>query len=176
MKSYKLADLIVYGVIALLAVVIAVDLFVLVAMAQETMSPDAEFVRQVWDAIQNFGGLNFVARCSLVIMLIISSMKVSFLRPLWTKLGKAQPWLTLGLGFLGGLADAFMGHDKFSWSVVVAYAVAGAGAGYIHDLLDTIKKVPGLGAVYVGLIDVLMEVLGGAKAKKAEEVEKLSLK
>lgn len=154
------------------------DYAFMMAIAQETvpaptLSPDAQFLQQVWLVIQGFGGLTFVAKCSTVIMIIVGSMKVSFLRPLWTKLGSLQIWVAPILGFLGGLATAFTGQDKFSWAIVIAYTVAGAGAGHVHELLDLVKKVPGLGDVYMTIIDVIMEILGGAKVKEAEEALKV---
>ena len=151
---------------------VMVNMTVMTAMAQEVVNSDAEFIKSVYETIKAFGGFDFVTKVSACIMILISSMKVSFLRPLWTKLGNGQIWLTMGLGFVAGLCDAFVGQDKFSWSIVAAYTFAGAGAPVLHLILESIKSIPGLGDVYKSVITIIMEMLGGAKIKAQEEAAK----
>lgn len=118
-----------------------------------------EFIAQVVAVIKAMGGMPVMLKISSVIMLIVASMKVSVLSPVWAKLGKAQIWVAPVLGLLAGLLDV-AGGGEMSLAKALAYVAAGAGAIHLHEILDLIKKIPGLGAVYISAIDIIASFLG----------------
>jgi len=127
--------------------------------------PVATFTGQVLEAITKFGGISWVARIALFITLLIASMKVLPIRQLiWDRLGAAKAWLAPVLGAILGLLQLSM-SGQLTLPGVFAWVSAGAGAIILHELLDTIKKIPGIGAAWVSFIDVVMNFLGTAKTK-----------
>lgn len=144
-------------------VVVAVDPSPSVAptVAPAPEIPVADFLSQVLDAVKGFGGLPWVAKIAALITLILSSMKVSFLRQLvWDKIGALKPWLAPGLGLLAGILALGKGINLAS---AIAYISAGAGAIIFHELLDSLKAAPGLGVGIQGFINLLMSWFGAKK-------------
>lgn len=135
-----------------------VALFALVipAFAQSAPNPDLYFLSQVIDAVKTFGGLSWAMKISTIVLLAIGSMKVSFIQPLWAKLGAAQAFVAPLLGLVIGALSL----SPFSWAGMLAYMGAGAGAIAIHELLDALKAFPGLGPMYVAVINWLESILG----------------
>lgn len=119
------------------------------------------FLDQVLQAIKNFGGLSTVLKISTVILLIIGSMKVSILNQLiWSKLGAWQTLVAPLLGLVAGILD--LNHaGTVTLASVMAYVGSGAGAILLHELLDSIKKIPGIGPTYVSIIDFVNGLLKG---------------
>jgi hypothetical protein len=125
--------------------------------AASTVSTDS-LISAVSTVIQNFGGLSWALKIACIVLLIIAFMKVSFLSSFWAKLGSFQAYLAPVLGLiLGALTLSVSGSVTLAG--VLAYLAAGSGAILLHELLDTIKAIPGLGAVYVGIIDAIESVL-----------------
>lgn len=141
------------------------------AFAADADLPADQFFGQVIDAIKAMGGLPWAAKFGAVILLLVSSMKVSFLRPLWDKLGAAKAWAALGLALVGGILMLSV-EGKLTLAGVVAYVVAGGGAVIMHELLDTVKAIPGLGSVWIAVIDLLSKLLGGDKPVVAASMKK----
>ena len=130
------------------------------AFAQDVAPVD--FFTQVLTAIKTFGGLSWVLKISSIVTLLIASMKVSFLNQyLWTKLGAAQAWVAPILGLIAGILSLMSGGQPLSIAALLAYLSAGSGAIILHELLDSLKALPGLGAIYVAAINVIENVLGG---------------
>ncbi len=134
-------------------------------------SAGADFLSQVVAVVKSWGGLSSLLKISAVIALLIASMKVSFLNSLiWAKLGGFQVYLAPVLGLIGGLLSIGVSGPVTIASVFL-YASAGGGAVFLHEILDSIKAIPGLGAVYVSLINTIESDLGGpasqAPASKA---------
>jgi hypothetical protein len=142
------------------------------AFAADVVTP-GDFFAQVLDVITKFGGLTFVLKVAAIITLVISSMKVSVLNDLiWSKLGAFQAWVAPILGLLAGILHLADNGASISWASVFAYLSAGAGAIILHELLDSVKALPGLGEFWVGLIAAVEKLLGGpssawAQARKA---------
>lgn len=132
--------------------------------------PVSDFLSQVLQVIKEFGGLPTVLKIAAIITLLISSMKVSVLNELvWSKLGDFKPWAAPILGLIAGILDLAKA-GTVSWASVFAYISAGAGALILHDLLDSVKAIPKLGAVYVKLIELVQKALGPAATKKSAKV------
>lgn len=143
---------------------LSVFLFSFLLFAQEVAQeiPPQEFLNQVLTAIKAFGGLSTVAKISTIILIIISSMKVSFLNQLlWSKLGEAKVWVAPLLGLVGGILDLGLNGTPITLASVMAYVAAGAGAILLHELLDSLKAVPGIKDVYIKAIDFIKKILGG---------------
>lgn len=133
-----------------------------IVVSEGAIDPET-FLGQVIEVVQNFGGLSTMTQVAAVIMLLISSMKVSALREiLWDKLGWLKAWVPPLLGLVAGFLG-FLGDDEFSLATTVAYLGSGAGAIILHELLNTIKGLPGVGPLYDKIIEAIQEVLGGGK-------------
>jgi hypothetical protein len=122
-----------------------------------------DFLTQVLEAIKNFGGVSTMLKISSIILLIVSSMKVSFLNDLiWSKLGSFKVYAAPVLGLIAGLLG--LGNaGSVTLASVLAYVAAGGGAVFLHEILDTVKLIPGIGPQYVKLIEVVELLLGGSK-------------
>lgn len=135
-------------------------------------TPDAaytevSFLADVLKAVKDFGGLDWMARVASIILLIVSSLKVTFLRQLiWdkldTKLGDYKALVPLALSLVAGI----LGQGSLSWTTAVAYLGAGAGAIVLHELLDAVKSLPGIGSVWKTIIEIVMNVFGAQVAPK----------
>lgn len=136
------------------------------ALAQDAAPVDVpvqDFLAQVITAVKGFGGLTWMAKVGSICIILIASMKVSVLNKwVWSKLGTLQGWVAPLLALVGGL---LANGSALTWPMVFAYLGAGAGATYLHDILDLLKKIPGLGTAWVAIIDVIASVLGGPTSK-----------
>ena len=130
------------------------------AFAQDVEVPPVDFLNQILELIQDFGGLSWLAKIAAVLAIIISSMKVSFLKVYWDKLGEAKVWaapiLSVAFGIISlGVSDG----SEITWAGVFAYMTAGAGAIFLHEILDSVKAIPGIGSIWVSIIDFIKIVL-----------------
>jgi hypothetical protein len=82
-------------------------------------------------------------------------MKVSFIRPLWDKLGWGKALVAPVLGIAGGLLSI----QEFSFQAIIAYMFAGAGAIVLHQMLDGLKGIPGIGGWFVSVVEFLQKLL-----------------
>lgn len=127
------------------------------AVPAPTALDDMSFLQKVMGFIQGFGGLSAMAKISGIILLIIATMKTTFLAPIWAKLGNlggsgisVQAWIAPILGLVAGILSL---GSSLSWQAALAYIGSGAGAIILHQLLDDVKSWPGLGAAYVAAIN-----------------------
>lgn len=128
-------------------------------VASSAPSLDQAFFDQVLSSVKAFGGMPWMLKVATVMVLVLSSMKVSFLAPLWAKLGALQSWAGMLLGLVSGILMLGV-NGGFSWAGVAAYMFAGAGAVILHELLDSLKALPGLGPIWVSLIDLFEKIPG----------------
>ncbi len=132
------------------------------AFAETAPVSPLDFLGQVLSTIFRFGGLTWVMKISSVVMLLIASMKVSVLNDwFWSKLGNFQAWVAPILGALGGILSIAINGGQINLASIIAYMTAGAGAIVLHELLDTLKAIPGLGAIWVQIIQGIENALGG---------------
>lgn len=145
----------------LMALVFCTVSFVTCYAFASTVEPQ-DFFAQMLEVIKNFGGLSTMAKISSVILLIVASMKVTALSGLWDKLGNFKAWLAPALGLVAGIIG--IGHDgPITLASVMVYISAGGGAVILHELLDSLKSVPGIGPTYLTIINIIQSVLGGKK-------------
>jgi hypothetical protein len=136
------------------------------ALADSPVVAPQDFFAQALDTIQHFGGLPWMGKVSAAILLLVASMKVSFLNQLlWSKLGSLQAWLAPLLGLLAGILGLGSGGAAVTGASIFAYVVAGGGAVILHELLDSVKAIPGIGQIYVSIIGVIESLLGAPKAQ-----------
>lgn len=117
--------------------------------------PLDQFLADVLAAIKAFGGLGWAGKVASICLLLVASMKVSFMRPLWDKLGGAKVFVAPALALIGGI----LSMPSITGAGVVAYILAGAGAIAMHQILDAIKAIPGIGSMYVAIIDLVSSLL-----------------
>jgi len=142
--------------------VLIIAFFASFALAQGALpaqNMELDFFKQIISFVQSFGGYSWGLKISGICMIIVSSMKVSFLKPLWDKLGSFQVFAAPFLGVIIGLLN--MG--TFSWAKFLAYFAAGIGASYLYEILDLIKLIPGIGKIYISGIDLLKSILHAPK-------------
>lgn len=145
--------------------IIFVLFFTIGALADTPVDPGT-FLAQVIEFVRGFGGLNSFAKLSAFLVLLVASMKVSFLNDLfWSKLGAFKTWLAPILSLAVGVVQ-MVSAGNFSLAGLMAYLAAGAGAVALHELLDTVKSIPGIGSWWVAIINVIENALGGPAAKQ----------
>lgn len=127
------------------------------------MLEPADFFTQVLDFVAGWGGFSTLFKISGIITLIISTMKISALSPLWDKLGPFKVWVAPVLGLAAGILGLGSGGAEISAALVFAYVTAGGGAVILHELLDSVKSIPGIGPIWISIISVLQGFLGGKK-------------
>lgn len=160
-------------------------LFSVAAFSQAVVSPQ-DFLDQVMKFIQSWGGIPSIMKVAGIIMVIISSMKVTVLNQyIWSKLGAWQAWVAPILGLVAGILGLGM-NGPITPASVFAYVTAGAGAIILHELLDTLKAVPGVGTMMKIVIDIVEQFLNGPSSnhpsaillrkKRAEELSQMSYK
>ncbi len=151
-------------------------IFILIALITWLIGPfayanisadDIGFLQKLLDYVKGLfdkgNEASLLANVAGGVLILISTMKVSFIKPLWDKLNDgAKGWLGPVLGLVAGLAGMLM-NGQFSWSVLLAAAAGGTLTPYLHDMLDLIKKIPGLGSLWVSIIEIIEKVLFAPK-------------
>jgi hypothetical protein len=156
--------------------ILALGLLGSYAFADGGVVDPADFLGQVLEAIRGMGGVSMLLKISAVLVLVVSSMKVSFLNDIfWSKLGAAKVYVAPALGLLAGLLGLGAHGQPVSAALVFAYLMSGGGAVFLHEILDSIKLIPGLGHVYLVLIQLIEKfAFGPAKGVEAAK-EKLAI-
>lgn len=133
----------------------------------------ADFLSQVFDTIAKLGGMPTMVKISAIIMLVVASMKVSVLkRYVWDRLGPLQVWLAPVLGLIAGILGLGANGAPITLALVLTYVTAGTGAVFLHEILDSLKALPGIGPVYLAIIEVVERLLGGRRETPARSVVK----
>lgn len=136
-------------------------------VANQAAVSNQDFLSSVLASVKSFGGLPWVARIACIVLLIIAAMKVSVLDGLiFNKLGAFKAWAAPILGLAAGLLVLGLG-GHITLAGLFAYLGSGSGALLLHELLDTVKAIPGLGSVYVSLIATIENALGGTPSPAA---------
>lgn len=120
-----------------------------------------DFLAQILETVKSLGGMSKFGQISAVIMLLISALKTSGASKVWDKLGEGQVWVAPALGLVAGILGLGTGGVALTPALLVTYVFAGGGAIFLHEILDSIKAMPGLGEAYIRAIEVAERVLGG---------------
>lgn len=131
--------------------------FLAFAQAVPAPNPDASFWAQVLGYVQQFGGLAWMAKVAGLCLLIVAAIKTSFVQPLWAKLPPlVQTLIAPLIALIGGIMSLGSG---LTFAAAVAYIGSGAGAVIMHELLDGVKSIPGIGTIYVTMIGIIESIL-----------------
>lgn len=121
---------------------------------------ETDFLTQVLDFIKAWGGISFTFKMAGIVALLIGSMKVSFLSPIWNWFGRGKVFVAPTLGFLAGI----LALGPFSWTKVFAFSLSASGAVILNEILNGLKGFPGFGPMYMTTIEFLSSILGGPPA------------
>lgn len=124
------------------------------AHAASAVETDGNIFSAVWKLVSGWGGLNYTVKINAIMTILISSMKVSFLAPLWNKIKtikitykgvvqtiNAQVYFVLFLHIIVGIIT----QGNFSLEAILAYVFIGGGSVYFHELADGLKNIPIIG-------------------------------
>lgn len=158
MKLSKILSFAGYYVLMAVIVVFAVG-----RVAFADGEPTGESVLgQLFSTIGNLKGLKWQLALAGFVTVAVSALKVSAWRPLWDKLGwfKAflAPILSLAVVYLTAWASGNLGGST-AWLALTT----GVGSVALHELLDAVKGIPGVGKVPLMLTDLVAMLLGGTK-------------
>lgn len=145
------------------------------AYAQSVLDPsDSAFIDQVANALKSFGGAPTMVKITIILMLVVGSMKSTILRKLvWDRLGKAKVWVAPILGILAGILEPLLTGQKITLQNVSLFMTSGLGAVLLFNLLESLKGIPKLGPLYVSLINFIESLLGGkSKEEKIVDAQK----
>lgn len=146
------------------------------ANAASLVAVDGNIFSAVWKLVSGWGGLEYTVKINAIMTILISSMKVSFLKPLWDKIKdikitykgvvqhiNAQTYFVLFLHIIVGIIT----QGNFTLPAILAYVFIGGGSVYFHELADGLKNIPIIG-------DVLkwIEVIAKYVLKAPVEVKK----
>src|SRR4051812_33026890 len=105
---------------------------------------------QVLSLIYAWGGIPFTLKVSGIILVVVSMLKVTAFRPMWDFLGPCKAFLCAFLALLGGI---FSLGQNMTAAGILAYLFSGAGAVVLHEMLDQVKLIPGIGPQYIMIIN-----------------------
>jgi len=156
-------------ILAVAAYFLATSLGFFQLYAQNAMvgTSDAGFMGEIFALVKAWGGLSSAVKISSVITLIISSIKVSFFKPYWDKLkfkvnGQEYNVQVLFVPLLS-IVIGVVGQGKISFNAMTAYIVMGAGAVYLHEILDVIKSLPIVSPIFQVVVSVIGFIFGKPK-------------
>jgi hypothetical protein len=120
-----------------------------------------QFVDQLYAVLQNFGALSPLLKASAILTLLISAWKVSAFQWMWSQLGKFQSFMAPLLMTAAVIVQSLIKSGSVNWSSVGTAIVIGLTSIGFHELLCALKSFPGIGPLFVKVIDVVEAFLGG---------------
>lgn len=100
--------------------------------------------------------------------LILTLWKSSVLQPLWAKLpASLQAWMGPLMGIVAAIGSMVANGGSLSWSIIMAGLSTGALGMALHVLLDSIKVLPGIGGIWVTVINYLENFLAAPSEAKS---------
>lgn len=145
-------------------------MFSFLTYAEETqidLITQDQFFSQILDAVKTLGGIPWTMKIATIILILISSMKVSFIRPLWDKLGWAKGILAPVLGIVAGVLTLSQ-SGSLSLPGVMAYMFAGAGAVVLHELFEAMKLIPGITPTVLSVVQFFESALASPNKKESK--------
>jgi len=174
LKHYAFTGLMLGGVLSMASMAYADDAGVIAAagsiMNAVSLSV-SDLLAAILSAVQGFGGLSWALKVAVVVMSLIGLTKLTVLSSFWDKMGSFKAWLAPLLGLALGI---LIQGGNITWAGVLAYMGSGAGAILLHQLLETVKAIPGIGPAYVTIINFIEAVIPAplSKAKLAAKKKK----
>lgn len=128
------------------------------------VDPNADALAVAADAfkkIMDSKAAGTLALIMAIITILIGVLKNSALRGyFWDKLG----WFKVLLAPALGMIYCLLAVKQAGSTEYMAAMLMGFGSTSLHELLDGIKQIPGLGPTYVAVIDIVGGILGNKKA------------
>ncbi len=110
---------------------------------------------------KDVGSTEWYVRLAPLVTLLLSALKSSKLSGIWNWMGDfkayAAPLLSLLLVVMGMLGQG----QAITIGTILSALGAGLGSIAIHELLDTLKRIPGLNGWIATFIDIVKGLLGG---------------
>lgn len=127
-----------------------------------------ELAKMAFDAAGAFKSAGWQVGMCAVITLIIASMKNTVAATyFWDKLKWGKAFIAPLLALIMVEIMAIPAGQVFSLKSLMVAAVTGAGAIALHELMDGIKEIPGIGPLWISAIDFIGKFLGSPKAASA---------
>lgn len=110
------------------------------------------FIMEVLQAVSGWKDMPVQFVLAGVVALLVSSLKVEFLRKyLWDKLGAFKVFVAPVLSLLGALLVV----DPFTWSTFWSALTTGAGAIALYEILKALKEFPGISPLVNKIIEFI---------------------
>lgn len=156
-KKLKFVHFYLFFSVAIIATIILTR----VAFSQEAapVLGDKEIFAQILEQISLLGGAGWMAKVSASCLILVSFMKISFLKPLWDKMG----WRKILAAPILSLIAGILILKPITLAGILAYISSGMGAIILHELLDAIKLIPGIGGIALSIVDFLKKALYAPK-------------
>jgi len=116
---------------------------------------------QGWALVTGFKDLGTAGAIGGLVLLLISLVKSSLIRPLWDKMGAWKVLVAPALAFIYTVVTV----QPLTLQAVVTSLIGGAMAVATHELLDAVKQLPGVGPVFIKAIDFVKGLLKAPPAK-----------
>jgi hypothetical protein len=156
--------------------------------------PDGNIFKAVWSLVSGWGGLDYTVKVNAIMTILISSMKVSFLKPFWDKIKKikvtykgvvqyidAQIYFVAFMHIVLGIIT----QGNYTLPAILAYIFIGSGSVFFHEITEGLKNVPIIGNILAWIETIAKYILRDPKTileekplavVKAEIVAKVAAK
>ena len=133
----------------------SVSLFAQVVPTEEL--PVDKLFEMLLGLVTSWKTMGTPVKITAIIFLLIATMKNSFARKyVWDKLGWAKILVAPVLSMIAFAVTI----SPFNLKTVVLALVFGAGASYLANVVKAIREIPGLGTVWVQVMDWIGNLLG----------------
>jgi hypothetical protein len=118
---------------------------------------------QLISLIEGLGSMSPQAKIAAIVLFITAVWKSSFLQPYYAALGNAANLVGPVLGLISGV----LAIQPLSWGAVWTGVYGGSLAVLVVALLEAVKSIPGIGSLYVSLINWVEGLLGSPAPEPA---------
>lgn len=127
------------------------------------------FLNKVFITTYLWGGLKFVGLVATLVLLVIGALKLSYLRPLWDRLGNLKSLVAPLLSLILGLTSLLISDEPITLHGLFTYLLAGSGSIILHDLFDAVKSLPFISPAYQKVVQNLQDLLRQHKTKATHD-------
>jgi hypothetical protein len=126
----------------------------------------SDLLTQISTIFNSWAAWSVTAKISGILFLAVGSIKNSIIsKYTWDKLGKFK--------FIVAPAFSLIAHliivSPFTWNTVWLALTTGICSGFLADLLDAIKVIPGIGTTWVKIVTWIGSLLGKSAGKSADK-------
>lgn len=131
-------------------------MFATVAVAQAVEPAPSDLLGALLRALADWQSVGWQAGVAALLTILISTVKLSWAQVYWNKLGYFKVFVAPVLSLVA-VAIAAPALDAKAMYVAIT---TGAGAVFLHQILDSVKKMPGLKKPISIVIDIVSKLLG----------------